>query len=135
MLTILASSLAGIITFALFDYVFLAHIAKDFYLRALTNHVTIEKGSLVPYLPAVPFVYIVAIIALYVFVISRVSTLSSAILFGGVLGFCMYALYDFTNLATLKDYTWSITIVDIIWGTFLVATVSGVMFYIKSLLA
>jgi uncharacterized membrane protein len=57
--------------------------------------------------------------------------LSSAV----ILGFIMYAFYDFTNLATLKDYPWSLTIVDIIWGTLLVATVTAIMFFVKGLFA
>ena len=117
------------------DYLFLAHIAKKFYLDKLSNHVVISDGSLVPYLPAVPFVYIVAVMSIWIFVVPRVTTLPQAILFGALLGFMLYAFYDFTNLATLKDYPWSLTLVDILWGTFLVGLVSGVMFFVKNLVS
>lgn len=133
MLSILISSLAGFISFVILDYLWLAVIAKDFYLKSLASHITLKDGSLVPYLPAVPLVYIVAVLGIFVFVTMRSESVLEALLYGALLGFVMYAFYDFTNLATLKNYPWSITIVDALWGTLLVATVSAVMFFVKSL--
>jgi uncharacterized membrane protein len=135
MLPIIISSVAGIISFIILDYIFLAQIAKGFYLSKLADHVVVKDGSLVPYLPAVPLVYIVAVVGIWVFVLSKVSTLPQAFAHGALLGFIMYAFYDFTNLATLKDYPWSLTIVDIIWGTFLVGAVAAIMFFVKNILA
>lgn len=34
-------------------------------------------------------------------------------------GFVIYATYDLTNLATLKDYTTKTALIDIIWGSIL----------------
>ncbi len=133
MTTYIFSSLAGVITMMLLDYVWLAKIAKGFYLEKLSSHVTVTNGSLVPYLPAVPLVYVVAIVAIWMFAITNATTVLQAFLQGALLGFFFYAFYDFTNLATLKDYPWSLTIVDIIWGTLLIGTTSAVMFYVKSL--
>ena len=117
------------------DYIFLAQILKNFYLSKLASHITIKDGSLVPYLPAVPLVYIVAVLGIWFFILSKVTTLSQAFLYGALMGFVMYAFYDFTNLSTLKDYPWSLTIVDIVWGTFLVAVVTSVMFFVKNAVA
>jgi uncharacterized membrane protein len=80
-------------------------------------------------------VYLVGIGAIWTFVLSWVTTLQQAALYGAALGFFMYAFYDLTNIATLKDYPWSLTIVDIIWGTILVSLVTVAMFYVKTLLA
>ena len=135
MLPIISSSIAGIISFAVLDYIFLAHLAKDFYLTKLAHHVVIKDGSLVPYLPAVPLVYIVAVLGIWVFILTKVTTLSQAFLYGALMGFVMYAFYDFTNLATLKDYPWSLAIVDIIWGTLLVGVVTSIMFFVKNAVA
>jgi uncharacterized membrane protein len=132
MLPIITSSLAGIISFMVLDYIFLAHIAKNFYLEKLASHVTIKDGALAPYLPAVPLVYIIAVLAIWVFILTKITTLSQAFLYGALMGFVMYAFYDFTNLSTLKDYSWSVTIVDIIWGTFLLSIVTSVMFLVKN---
>lgn len=133
MIPIIISSVAGFISFVILDYIWLAIVAKDFYLKSLAAHITLKDGALVPYLPAIPLVYIVAILGIWVFVISRVQNLTEACLYGALLGFCMYAFYDFTNIATLKDYPWSLTLLDIAWGTFLVTLVSGVMFFVKDL--
>jgi len=135
MLHIILSSLAGIISFIILDYIWLAQIAKNFYLTKLADHVSIKDGALVPYLPAIPLVYLVAVIGIWVFVLSRVTTLGEAFMYGSILGFVMYAFYDFTNLATLKDYPWSLTIVDMLWGTILVGTVTAIMFIVKNAVA
>ena len=135
MLPIIISSLAGIISFIILDYIWLARIAKDFYLTSLSQHVLVKDGALVPYLPAIPLVYIVAVIGIWVFVLNRVTTTEEAFIYGALLGFLMYAFYDFTNLATLKDYPWSLTVVDILWGTLLVGAVTAIMFFVKTLLS
>ena len=43
-----------------------------------------------------------------------------------VLGFCIYGIFDFTNLAIFKKYDFSTAIVDMIWG--------GILFYVTTLL-
>lgn len=128
-------SLAGFIAFVVLDYIWLAVVAKSFYLSNLSTHIKIENGSLVPYIPAIPLVYIAAIIGIIVFVLPKATSLGSAFAYGALMGFVMYAFYDFTNLATLKDYPWSLTIVDIIWGTLLVGVVTAIMFFVSSLFA
>jgi uncharacterized membrane protein len=49
----------------------------------------------------------------------------NAFLMGGLLGLIMYATYDLTNLATLKDWPVTITLIDLAWGTFLGSLTSG----------
>jgi uncharacterized membrane protein len=134
MLQIFITSVVGFIVFGALDYTWLAHIAKNFYLTRLNDHLPIKDGALAPYLPAVPIIYAIAILTIWIFILTRVTTLTSAALYGAALGFVMYAFYDFTNLATLKDYPWSVTIVDILWGTFVVAVVTTVMFLVKQAL-
>ncbi len=135
MITYILTFISGIISFMVLDYLWLAKIAKNFYLEKLALHTTVRDGALVPYLPAVPLVYIVALIGIWFFVLTRVTTVGQAALQGALLGFCIYAFYDFTNLATLKEYPWSLTIVDIVWGTLLVSAVTALMFFVKNLLA
>ena len=135
MITYILTFISGIISFMVLDYLWLAKIAKNFYLEKLALHITVRDGALVPYLPAVPLVYIVALIGIWFFVLTRVTTVGQAALQGALLGFCMYAFYDFTNLATLKEYPWSLTIVDIVWGTLLVAAVTTIMFFVKNITA
>ena len=130
--SIILSTLAGIATFMALDYLWLAKIAKSFYLEKLAGHVTIENGSLVPYLPAVPLVYAAGIISIWVFVLSWTTNITQATLYGALLGFLMYGFYDLTNLSTLKGYSWSLTIVDCLWGALLMGTVTCIMFLVRS---
>ena len=46
---------------------------------------------------------------------------------GAFLGLVMYATYDLTNLATLKDWPLKITAIDLAWGTFITAATSGIV--------
>lgn len=133
MIPTIISSIAGFISFILLDYIWLAKIAKNFYLTNLAEHTNVKDGALVPYIPAVPLVYIVAILGIWVFVITKATSTSTAFMYGALMGFVMYAFYDFTNLATLKNYPWSLTIVDTLWGTLLVASVSAIIFFTQNL--
>jgi len=135
MTSIIISSIAGFISFIALDYVWLSKIAKSFYLDNLSGHVALKDGALVPYLPAIPLVYIVAVIGIWAFALPKATSLGTAFLWGALLGFVMYAFYDFTNLATLKNYPWSLTLVDIVWGTLLVGTVTTIIFWVNSLLS
>jgi uncharacterized membrane protein len=39
-----------------------------------------------------------------------------------LIGAMAYGTYEFTNLATLKDWTWRMVATDLTWGTFLTGT-------------
>ncbi|SEK80063.1 Uncharacterized membrane protein [Roseovarius nanhaiticus] len=41
---------------------------------------------------------------------------------GALIGAMAYGTYEFTNLATLKDWTWRMVATDFTWGTFLTGT-------------
>lgn len=42
-----------------------------------------------------------------------------ALLHGALVGALAYGTYEFTNLATLKDWQWSMVVTDLTWGTVL----------------
>lgn len=132
MLQTIITSLAGLISFMIMDYVWLAHIAKDTYLKSLGAHIATKNDSLVVNMTAVPFVYLVAILAISVFALPKATTLLGAFVFGVLLGFVMYTFYNLTNVATFKEYPWSIALVDIIWGAFITGTVTAIMFFAQS---
>jgi hypothetical protein len=48
---------------------------------------------------------------------------------GGLLGFSMYGLYDLTNMATLKGWTYTMLVKDTTWGTFLCAAAAASGYY------
>jgi uncharacterized membrane protein len=61
--------------------------------------------------------YIVLILVLYKFIILEKKPPSDAFL----LGFCIYGIFDLTNIAIFKNYQIIPALVDTVWG--------GVLFY------
>ncbi len=44
---------------------------------------------------------------------------AQALISGAILGAMAYGTYEFTNLATLRDWSWQMVIVDVTWGAVL----------------
>lgn len=112
------------------DMVWLGFIARNFYRGQI--------GSLlkddVNWTAAVSF-YLLFIGGLVYFVIEpalKSGSWSQALLVGALFGFMMYATYDLTNLATLKDWPILVTFVDMVWGMVLAASVSTVTYLIAT---
>jgi len=77
--------------------------------------------------------YVVMVGAILGLVVSRVNHPESAfvegLLWGAVLGFSVYAIFNFTNLAIFANYTWQSALMDTSWGTFLMAITGGLAAY------
>jgi uncharacterized membrane protein len=52
-----------------------------------------------------------------------------ALIWGGLYGFVLYAVYDMTNYALVARWPLKMSIVDICWGIFICSTVSTVAAY------
>jgi len=82
-----------------------------------------------------------AFYAIYLFGVTRFAVLPAvqqggwekAALDGALLGLTAYATYDLTNLATLREWSWSVTIVDLIWGVLLTALAAVAGYFSASL--
>ncbi|MBP9716465.1 MAG: DUF2177 family protein [Candidatus Levybacteria bacterium] len=112
------------------DFIWLALIARKFYLEQLGS---LMKSNI--NWPAALIFYALFIVGLIIFVISPAiekKSLMHAVIMGGLFGFFAYATYDLTNLATLKNWPFSLTIVDMMWGTILAASVSAITYLIAS---
>ena len=48
---------------------------------------------------------------------------------GCLFGFFCYATYDLTNMATLRDWQWSMVVADVSWGVFITGS-SAVLGYL-----
>ena len=51
-------------------------------------------------------------------------------LYGMLIGFLIYGIYNFTNYATIKKYTIKTTLIDTLWGTILFGIVTLICSYI-----
>lgn len=107
--------------FIVIDALWLSIVANGFYKQRL-GKLLAEKPSL----GAAAIFYAIYILVLVVFIIKPGidQSLLTVAWKGALLGLAMYATYDLTNQATLKNWPLSITIVDLIWGTVITAAVS-----------
>ena len=108
--------------FFVIDIIWLGIIAKGFYRR----HLGFILSPDVNWVAAIIFylMYIVGILFFAVRPALNSSSCQQADLLGGLYGFFTYATYDFTNLATIKDWPRIIVLVDVIWGVCLCMVVS-----------
>ena len=107
----------------LLDLLWLGVIMKDFY-RAQIGH--LMSGTIV--WPAAILFYFIYAFGIAYFVVSPAlagQTLTKAVLVGALFGLICYAVYDLTNMATLKDWPVLVTILDMLWGAFITAIASG----------
>ena len=68
-------------------------------------------------LVAVFICYLTLVVALWYFIIREKRSVWEAAL----LGWAIYAVYETTNKATLKDWRWSVVVMDTLWGGVLFA--------------
>lgn len=113
------------LVFLLIDIVWLAFISPKLY-KANIGHLMSDKVNFI----AAGVFYLLYVGALLYFVIDPAiagASVWQGIWRGAFLGLVMYATYDLTNLATLKDWPLKITIIDLIWGTFITSATSGIV--------
>ncbi len=130
---ILKTFVIAVPVMAIIDYLWLAQIAKRFYLTSLAPLIKVENGSLVVNMTGAVIVYLVGILGLIIFVDPAHKSPSQAALTGALFGFVMYAFYDFTNYATLNGFPLKLAIVDTLWGTLLFALVGGITSWMLSI--
>ncbi len=85
-----------------------------------------NTSAFIRFIPTV-FVYITIILAIVLFVIPKVSYLnrfSDSLLYGGILGACMYGMFSATNYALLKSWSFKVMLLDTFWGAILYSIVT-----------
>ena len=105
-----------------------------FYLNLIKNHfnnqIKIVQGSdiKINYVAAI-FAYIFLIFGLNYFIIQKHKSVKDAAL----LGLVIYAVYEFTNLALLKNWQVSTAIIDTIWGSILYGLTTAIIYKMKKI--
>lgn len=126
--------LSGIISFAILDGIWLGWLGKNIYKDELRSLGRFVNGNLELMWGAVFLVYALLLGGLYYFVLPQVSGLTSmwkVFIIGGAFGLITYGIYDFTNLAVLKNWTLKVTVVDVIWGIMLCGITTVVMWWVS----
>lgn len=118
--------------FCLLDFVWIGHLGKSFYLDNLGSLLILDGTSLSARLIPAIIVYVLFAILIWFIVLPLSNNEPSfSFFYGALLGFVVYGIYDMTNLAVLKDWTYFIAIIDWLWGTFLCAVTSFCCAYLK----
>lgn len=124
--------ISGLIAFLFIDFIWLKYIALSFY-REQIGHLMLDKPNLGIALLFYLF-YVVGVVVLAVNPALEKGQWTTAVLYGGLLGFVAYGTYDITNLATLKTWPPIVAVVDMIWGTVLTASVAVIAYFAASAL-
>ncbi len=119
--------------FILIDFLWIGVIAKNLYLGELGSLARMKDGKFTPNLPAGVLAWAVIVAGLVLFAVPRLtpdSAIATVIGWGALFGFVGYAMYDLTNLATVRDYSIKLTAIDIAWGTTLSAIVTTIVWLV-----
>jgi len=113
--------------FFIIDMVWLGVIARGFYQTQLANFL-----GPVNWTAAIAF-YLIYIVGIIIFAVAPAlaqGSLYKAVILGALFGFFTYATYDFTNLATLKDWPLTVVVVDVLWGAVLSGSVAAASYWL-----
>ena len=99
------------VIFVLVDVGFLHLMSNNFQTMVKKIQGTPLKMKLLPTIAC----YIILVSSLYYFVINKKGSYLDAFL----LGFFIYGVYETTNMAIFKDWSYKVGLIDLTWGGFL----------------
>ena len=99
------------VIFVLVDVGFLHLMSNNFQTMVKKIQGTPLKMELLPTITC----YIILVSSLYYFVINKKGSYLDAFL----LGFFIYGVYETTNMAIFKDWSYKVGLIDLTWGGFL----------------
>ncbi len=120
----LPAYIATIIFMFIVDLIWLSQIAQPLYQAGIGHLMAAE-----PKLGFAALFYLMYVFGLMLFALrpnAHDKGLKSTFIAGAVFGFFVYASYDLTNLALLKDWPLKLSLIDMTWGTLLSGTCSAV---------
>ena len=122
------------------DLIWIGIIMKSFYieqLRPIGRIVTVNGADkFEPVIWAAGACYVALSIGIVQFALPKATpdtTWLTTFGIGALLGFVIYATYDFTNYSTLKDYTLAMTFADLAWGSVLGGMVTSIARYVRDM--
>lgn len=128
MLKYLPAYIGTIIFMFIADLIWLSQIAQPLYQAGIGHLMAAE-----PQLGFAAIFYLVFVFGLTWFALRpNIGTkgLKTTFFTGALFGFFIYASYDLTNLALLKDWPLKLSIIDMTWGTLLSGTSAAVAKFI-----
>lgn len=123
--------ISGTAVFTVLDLIWIGVVAAPIYRSQLGDMLTMGGGMTGGRVVAALLTWMVIIFGLLCFALPRAVQAGGAIsafLWGALLGFVIYAVYDLTNLAVLRGWTVGVTVLDIAWGTFACGLVNLILY-------
>ena len=123
MKTYVVGYLAALVALAILDALWLGLASREFY-KARLGQLLLERPN---WYAAILF-YLIHALGIVVFAVPLAGSLVSAAVYGALFGFCVYAAYDLTNLATLRGWPLTVSLVDLAWGAVVTAAAAATAF-------
>ena len=114
---LIPSYFASMIFMFILDLIWLSQLAKPIYARGIGHLMAAQPNLAYAALFYCVFVFGLTWYAVKPNVQSR--GIKSTFLSGALFGFFIYASYDLTNLALLKNWPLGMSLIDMVWGTLL----------------
>lgn len=128
MKSLLVGYLVALAALAVLDALWLGLVSREFY-KARLGHLLLDR----PIWSMAILFYLIHAAGIAVFAVPpavAAGTWSAAALYGALFGFCVYAAYDITNLATLRGWPMIVSMVDLAWGAAATAAATLVAFLV-----
>lgn len=122
---LIAPFITAIVACFLLDMLWLGLIAKNIYQTELSSLLRKSGDAFMPNWSAAVIVYLAIALGIVCFVLPKAqSDIPMTAAWGALFGLVTYAIYDFTNLAILANWSLKIALVDVVWGTVLCGATS-----------
>jgi len=120
---LIATYLASMVWMFILDVIWLSQLAQPLYIQGI-GHLMAQQPNLV----YAAMFYCIFVLGLLWYAVRPYRTragASASLLAGALYGFFIYASYEFTNLALLRDWPLGLSMIDIGWGMLLSASTAG----------
>ena len=128
MKSLVVGYLAALAALAVLDALWLGVVSREFY-KARLGQLLLDR----PLWSIAILFYLIHAAGIAVFAVPpsvAAGTWTAAALYGALFGFCVYAAYDITNLATLRGWPMAVSLVDLVWGTVVTAAATFAAFLV-----
>ncbi len=117
MLKYIPAYLTTLIIMLVVDIIWLSVLAKPIYQQGI-GHLMATQANLF-YAGLFYLIYVFGLVKLAITPYALTKGIKNTFIAGAGIGFFVYASYDLTNLALLKDWPLGLSLLDITWGTFI----------------
>ena len=108
------------------DLTWILIIMQSFYNEQLSGFL---RPEVVPVWSAV-LAWLLIPLGIVLFVLKIAKNEKESFIYGALYGLILYGVYDFTNYASLANWTLTMLVVDIVWGMVLCSVSSLILYYI-----